>query len=84
MTPEQALKRLDETVIGDWEWKIALSKALEKQIAKKPIPIMGRYTRRIISFMCPNSDCNAEDLGNNEYCVNVCECCGQKLDWGGL
>jgi hypothetical protein len=32
MTPEQALKRLDETVIGDLELKIALSKALEKLI----------------------------------------------------
>jgi hypothetical protein len=32
MTPEQALNRLDETVIGDLELKIALSKALEKLI----------------------------------------------------
>ncbi len=32
MTPEQALKRLDDTVIGDLELKIALSKALEKLI----------------------------------------------------
>ena len=83
MTPKEALNKLDETMIGDLELKIALTKALEKQIAKKPIPLIGRYTRRIISFMCPNSDCNAEDLGNNEYRFDVCECCGQALDWEG-
>jgi hypothetical protein len=34
MTPEQALDKLDKTVIGDLEWKIVLTKALEKQIPK--------------------------------------------------
>ena len=37
MTPEQALNRLDETVIGDLELKIALSKALEKLITMELI-----------------------------------------------
>lgn len=32
MTPEQALNRLDETVIGDLELKIALTRALETLI----------------------------------------------------
>ena len=82
MTPKEALNKLDETVIGDLELKIALTKALEKQIPKKPIPIYGRYTRRVISFMCSNHDCRAEDLGNNEYQFDACEVCGQKLDWG--
>lgn len=37
MTPEEALKILDETVIGNLELKIVMSKALKKQIPKKPI-----------------------------------------------
>ncbi len=32
MTPEQTLNRLDETVIGDLELKIALTKALQTLI----------------------------------------------------
>lgn len=85
MTPEQALNRLDETVIGDLELKIALSKALERQIAKKP-------THEATLFRC----CTCPTCGNviDEYCdflggkirVNVphCKFCGQRIDWGHL
>lgn len=83
MTPEQALDKLDKTFIGDLELKIVLWKILEKQIPKKPIPIIGKYTNTVISWSCPNPDCDNEDLGNNEYQFECCECCGQKLDWGG-
>lgn len=85
MTPEQALDKLDKTVIGDLEWKIALSKALEKQIAKRPIPNVDKYTQTIIvSFSCPNPNCDNNDLGNNEYRFDCCEVCGQKLEWGAI
>ena len=79
MTYEKALNILDETVTGNLEWKIVLTKALEKQIPKKPIPTIGKHTKTIIYFSCPN--CGASDLGNNEYRFNCCENCGQKLNW---
>lgn len=35
MTFKEALDKLDKTVIGDLEWKITLTKALEKQMMKE-------------------------------------------------
>ena len=52
--------------------------ALEKQIAKKPIPVIDKTFGIIYSFMCPY--CNYEGLGNNECRFARCENCGQKLD----
>ncbi len=84
MTPEEALDRLDKTFIGDLEFKIVLSKALEKQIPKKPIANVDEYEKtRVVSYSCPNPNCDNENLGNNEYQFECCEVCGQKLDWEG-
>jgi hypothetical protein len=69
MTPQEALNKIDETVIGDIELKVFLSKALEKQIPKKPI---GRKDTTY-SF-CPC--CESGNL-QNDYCTD----CGQKIDW---
>lgn len=77
MTYEQALNKLDETLIGDLELKVILSKALEKQIEKKPKIINPKYTRNFI-FGCPN--CN-EFVCFNQKC---CAYCGQALDWSGV
>lgn len=84
MTPEQALDKLDKTLIGDLEFKIVLSKALEKQTAKRPLINVDKYFKtRIVSFSCPNPDCDNTCLGENEYQFDCCENCGQKLDWEG-
>ena len=53
--------------------------ALEKQIAKKPIPLIDKIFGIAYSFMCPC--CNYEGLGGNECRFARCENCGQKLDW---
>lgn len=82
MTYEEALNKLDETFLGDLEWKTVLSKALEKQIPKKPMINVDEYFRtRIVSFSCPNPNCDNDNLGNNEHRFDCCEKCGQKLDW---
>jgi hypothetical protein len=82
MTPEQALDKLDKTLIGDLELKIVLTKALEKQIPKKPIPMIDKRTgKRVVSWRCPNPNCDNNCLGGNEYQFDCCEVCGQKLDW---
>ena len=82
MTPEQALNKLDETFIGDLALKIFLTKLLELQIPKRPIPIIDKYTRtRIVSWSCPNHNCDNNCLGGNEYQFDRCEVCGQKIDW---
>lgn len=84
MTPEQALNKLDETLIGDLELKIVLSKALEKQIPKTPIPIIAKIgeQKRLVSYKCPN--CTNDSLGNCEFHFDYCEVCGQKLSWEGV
>jgi hypothetical protein len=78
MTNEQALNKLDETVIGDFELKMVLSKALEKQITKEPIPSINKYTGNVNYYNCPN--CNRE-VWENGYHTKYCESCGQALDW---
>lgn len=52
--------------------------ALEKQIAKKPIPIYG-ISNSIHSYSCPT--CENAYLGGGEYRYGCCEDCGQKLNW---
>jgi rubrerythrin len=70
MTPEEALNKLDETLIGNLELKIALSKALEKQIAKNPKEEGWLY--------CPV--CGLDVLMSK---YNYCPDCGQKINWNG-
>ena len=79
MTPEKALSKLDETFIGDLELKIFLTKALELQIPKEPIPKIDKLWDRVVSWTCPT--CGNGCLGNNEFKFDCCEDCGQKLDW---
>ena len=70
MTYEEALKTLDETVIGNIELKIVLSNALEKQIPKKPDLDGGVY--------CP---CCLHEFKENYDETRYCPNCGQALDW---
>lgn len=82
MTPKEALDILDKTVIRNLELKIVLSKALEKQIPKKPIkknPICYEKTKDGTEFIaydyfCP--DCNKQIKSTEHHCH-----CGQTLDW---
>lgn len=67
----------DYTSLGTVE---ELKEAKEKQIAKKPIPKKDVTENRIITYICPT--CNRDYLGQNEYKLDYCEYCGQKLDWG--
>ena len=76
------IKSIKEMYAKDTPSEVALKvaiNALEKQIAKKPIPLIDQTFGIIYSFMCPH--CNYEGLGNNECRFARCENCGQKLDW---
>lgn len=70
MTYEEALKTLDETVIGNLELKIVLSNALEKQIPKKPDLDGGVY--------CP---CCLHEFKSHYDETRYCPNCGQAIDW---
>ena len=76
MTPKEALDILDETFTGKLEAKIVWSKALEKQIPKKPIILGYREGRGVntISYTCPI--CH-KHISRDNFCKN----CGQALDW---
>ena len=82
---EETIKSLKEMFPKDLcevdEYKMAqvAINALEKQIAKKPIPLIDKIFGITYSFMCPC--CNYEGLGGNECRFARCENCGQKLDW---
>ena len=85
MTYTEALNELDETFIGDLKLKIVLTQALLKQIQKKPLINVDEYFKtRVVSFSCPNSHCNNNNLGNNEFRFGCCEVCGQALDWSDI
>lgn len=88
MTEQEAIKRLEflndalnfNRADSD-ESSCALQmavEALEKQIAKKPIPKYGMYNT-INRYKCPT--CDNDYLGGGEYRYPCCEDCGQKLDW---
>lgn len=82
MTPKEALNRLDETVIGDLELKIALSKAIEQQIPKKLTHEATLYK----CCTCPNCKNVVDkfmDFAGQKVRVtyNHCHFCGQALDW---
>ena len=84
MTPQEALNKLDETVTGDLEWKIVLSKALEKQIPKKYISEKTDFFSFPV-IKCPNCTGiigKVEFLENCELviCPRGCPCCGQAID----
>ncbi len=83
MTPEQAMDKLDKTVIGDLEWKIALTTALEKLTPKR---VVEREIEVIGLYCCEETLCPACDTFVYKYTPRkqaFCHRCGQKLDWGG-
>ena len=82
MTYEESLKTLDETVIGNLELKVVLSKALEKQIPKKPYKIKEHKQN---DYYCTVCNCYLGDDMELKYaCLQpeYCQHCGQALDWG--
>ena len=83
MTESEAIKELQVVYLGDTEdlvkaKHIAIN-ALEKQIAKKPIPLIDKIFGITYSFMCPC--CNYEGLGGNECRFARCENCGREFLW---
>ena len=83
MTPKEALNKLDETVLGKLEWKIALSKALKRQVPEKPTEIaLDAYG---IHYLCPRCCDRKISRFADEWLSgskdNYCEKCGQALDW---
>ena len=56
--------------------KIALS-ALEKQVAKKPIPTEEQNIRYVMNYTCPSCGKHCIGTGIANYCYH----CGQALDW---
>ena len=83
MTPRDALNILDETVTGNLELKVVLSKALEKQIPKRTK--RDTNNEEIKAFVvdafgfCPICD-NAFEC-YEDYSCPYCPECGQALDW---
>ena len=76
MTPQEALKIIDETVIRNLELKIVVSNALEKQMPRK-VEIYDDDCRAD----CPV--CGREFENNvNDWGCQYCQDCGQALDWG--
>lgn len=69
MTNEEAIKWLDEHLIGNIEVKALATKALDKQTPKKPI--VGYLS----DYAC--GSCYNKILSNDKYCGN----CGQEIDW---
>ena len=54
-------------------------KALEKQIAKKPIKAQ-EHIRYAMCYVCPNCGKTFSGTGIANYCYH----CGQKLDWSDI
>lgn len=88
---KDALDRLDKTYLGDLEWKMALSEALEKQIPQKPVESIHKYidgntqaTKEFKLKHCPNC-WEIRSLGYFESLVDkgvkYCHRCGQAIDW---
>lgn len=75
MTPEEALKILDETVIGNLELKIVLSKALEKQIPNFVLCPKGWQGVRDTRYHCPA--CNSLTRRQEK----ICHICGQAVKY---
>ena len=82
MTEQEVLNSWEKVVPKDdleQEAKEIVSKALNKQIAKKPY----RNHRNCLFWTCPT--CNEEmywDAGYGQQKFKNCSNCGQKLDWG--
>ena len=73
MNYKEALNILDETVIGNLELKIVLSKALERIIPKKP----KEYPLSDGKCPCCDAVFDYDWKPKSKYCQN----CDQALDW---
>lgn len=86
MTVEAAIKSIDDVLNSDYhydeslgyqltsddiEWLEKSKKALEKQIPKKPVLIVGDYDLPV----CPECKQMIDDT------ESYCSTCGQALDW---
>lgn len=84
MSPKEALKKLDETVIGNLELKIALTRAVEKQIPKKVAHEATLY-KCCTCPTCKNAIDEFIEFVPNQPRIRVetlyCKYCGQALDW---
>lgn len=82
MTPQEALKILDETVIRNLELKVVMSNALEKQIPKKVTHEATLY-KNCTCPTCKNVIDEHTDFLDKRVRVTVqhCKFCGQALDW---
>lgn len=56
-----------------------ITKALQKQIPKKPIKDRKQEIRYTSSYSCPSCGGGFTGTGIADYCYH----CGQKLDWSG-
>ena len=65
---EAAIKAVDDACLVACE-------ALEKQIPKRPLPVITHYNE-FICAICPSCQKIAVEVDDN-----YCRCCGQKLDW---
>ena len=83
MTPKEALKKLDETTLGNLELKIALTRAVEKQIPKQPQ--MRKAGWKSFDFVCPWCAGRVVSQVDGEWIAGAmdrhCSRCGQALDW---
>ena len=85
MTNEEAIKTI-RVAIAEVEWDYPLDyaiafetaiEALEKQVAKKPIPTEEQNIRYVMNYTCPS--CGKHFTGTG--IANHCYQCGQALDW---
>lgn len=85
MTYKEALDKLDKTFTGDLEWKIVVTTAIERQIAKKVALKQDVNLLKQKYYGCPVCDkffgYQYEKPIEDIY-VEHCPDCGQALDWG--
>lgn len=82
MTPQEAMKIRKNPHFEDVdneELSKCIDEALEKQIAKKPIPTEEQNIRFAMNYTCPSCKKYFTGTGIADYCYH----CGQALDWGG-
>lgn len=80
MTPNEALEIRNNPTFGNVdneELSKCIDEALEKQIAKKPIPTEEQNIRFAMNYTCPSCKKHFTGTGIADYCYH----CGQALDW---
>ena len=88
MTPQEAIETI-KIAIAEVEWNYPMDyavafevaiEALEKQIPKKPTPLVNVYPDG--QYECPICECGlrANKKWQDKYCCN----CGQPIDWSDI